>query len=175
MFFCKDKQCYYICFFPQEFLEQTGHIPPCLFLPTIATHTSVININQVENQTKQKLNPIILLPLLKINLNVSDINSMSKTTPSREEDILTHLWFLLILGSVWPPWLHYINAGEHEAVFISSHLTPVLAPFCFTKKTLFWNKICWKCLGEILIKGSEGDNSFCRWLTLAISNWKGLE
>lgn len=35
--FCKDKQCYYICFSPQEFLEQAGKHPP-LPLPPSPSH-----------------------------------------------------------------------------------------------------------------------------------------
>lgn len=36
---CKDKQCYYICFSPQEFLEQAGNVPPASSSQPLPPHT----------------------------------------------------------------------------------------------------------------------------------------
>lgn len=81
-------------FFSSEIPGTRGRHPPPLAFPSppLPIHTYGNKINQVENQTKQKLKPIILFsPLKKINLNESDINLMSTTTSPKEENFLT-LW-----------------------------------------------------------------------------------
>lgn len=65
--------------------------------------------------------------------------------------------------------------GKNFHLLSSHHQSHPLVILLFNKEKLVLQQVDWKCLGEILIKGSEEDDSFSRWLVWVISNGKRFE